>query len=70
MTNAADSDELRLLSNSVDVRNSIGVAVVGSRRYALPAVLSGLFVAPSSHFGHEARTSLAVFDPGNLFAEE
>jgi hypothetical protein len=65
MTNAADSDELRLLTKSADVRNSIGVVLVGSRRYALPAVLSGIFYGHSTS-KDQPRTHLAVFDPGKL----
>lgn len=60
--NAANAEELRQLSHAADVRNCAGIAVIGSQRFALPPVLSGLFLGQSN--GHEARTSLAVFDPG------
>jgi hypothetical protein len=55
---AANEAELRSFTESADMRNCIGVAVVGTRKYALPAVLDGLFV------GDRARTALAIFDPG------
>ncbi|KAI6238308.1 DAGKc domain-containing protein [Aphelenchoides fujianensis] len=59
---AADAAELAELSRSADVRNCAGVCVVGSRRFAVPHVLDGLFVHGG---GDEARTALAVFDPAD-----
>lgn len=58
--NAASEQELRSLSQSADIRNCAGVIVVGSEKYSVPPVLDGLFV------GTEARTALAVFDPGQI----
>lgn len=60
--NAENEEELGLLSKAADVRNCGGILLVGSGKYAAPAVLDGLFVGN----GWEARTSLAVFDPGKL----
>ncbi|KAI6171218.1 hypothetical protein M3Y97_01075600 [Aphelenchoides bicaudatus] len=59
--NAENEEELRLLSKAADVRNCGGIVLLGSQKFAAPAVLDGLFVTGAG--SKEARTSLAVFDP-------
>ncbi|KAI6170111.1 hypothetical protein M3Y98_01205500 [Aphelenchoides besseyi] len=56
---AQNVDDLHRLSAGADVRNCAGICIVGSKRFAVPSVLNGLFV------GNEARTALAIFDPAD-----